>query len=404
MKSNFNLLSSSLLAACTVLPAMAQNSTPKTDLPQKGHSEWVKRSDSTRKAPLGPISRAADLIGREVRNQQNEKLGKIEDLAIDTDSGRIAQVIVTSGGLLGIGDRLTAVPPSAFENTADVDPLRLDVSRDFFKEAPAFNAGRWDENSDANAVSRVYTYFKAEPYFNVSSDGAASADKGPSHLGHLVSAKRLVGMSVRNGAGDIIGDVKDLLVDFNSGRVNQLLVSSGGFLGVADQVSVVPPGAFRFSNQDQYLVLDVSKETLVAAPRYQADKWVESQETSFITRVYEAFKVEPYFDVDAPIVWHAADNSARNRDRAGKTAQDQSNTQEDIEITRDIRKAIIAKDGLSMNAQNVKIIAEAGEVTLKGPVNSQWEKKEIENLAASIVDRSKIDNQLEVKSSVASSQ
>lgn len=402
MKSKFPIVSSSLLAVCTVLPAMSQAATTASDMPQKGHSEWVKRSNTVRKTPLGPISRAADLIGREVRNKQNEKLGKIEDLAIDTDSGRITQVIITSGGILGIGDRLTAVPPSAFEKTADVDPMRLDASRDFFKNAPGFNAERWDEYSDAHTVSRAYRYFKAEPYFTVSSDTAPSAEHGQAHLGHLVSAKRLVGMSVKNGAGDIIGDVEDLLVDFNSGRVNQVLVSTGGFLGVADQVSVVPPGAFRFSNQDKYLVLDVSKETLVSAPRYQADKWTESQETSFITRVYEAFKVEPYFDPSAPIVWHEADNSARNRDRSGKTAENQSNVESDIEITRDIRKAIIAKDGFSMNAQNVKIITESGEVTLKGPVNSQWEKKEIEDLAASVVDRAKINNQLEVKASVVS--
>jgi sporulation protein YlmC with PRC-barrel domain len=402
MKSKFPILSSSILAVCTVLPSVGWTAAPVSDMPQKGHSEWAKRTNTLRKAPLGPISRAADLIGREVRNKQNEKLGKIEDLAIDTDSGRITQVIVTSGGLLGIGDRLTAVPPSAFEKTADVDPMRLDVSRDFFKGAPGFNAERWDEFSDANAVTRAYRYFKTEPYFIVSADRTVPAREGQPHLGHLVSAKRLVGMSVKNAAGDTIGDVKDLLVDFHAGRVNQVLVSTGGFLGVADEVSVVPPGAFRFSNQDKHLVLDVSKETLMNSPRFRPDKWTESQETSFIARVYEAYKVEPYFDANAPIVWHEADNSARNRDRNAKTAENQGNSQSDIEITRDIRKAIIAKDGFSMNAQNVKIITENGEVTLKGPVNSQWEKKEIEDLAASVVDRSKVDNQLEVKSSVVS--
>jgi osmotically-inducible protein OsmY len=98
----------------------------------------------------------------------------------------------------------------------------------------------------------------------------------------------------------------------------------------------------------------------------------------------------------------AADNSARNeRDRSGetKTSFDQSNTKGDTQITASIRRAVMKDDSLSMTAKNVKIIAENGVVTLRGPVKSEAEKTKIADLAKSAAGQMKIENQLEVKNS-----
>ena len=98
----------------------------------------------------------------------------------------------------------------------------------------------------------------------------------------------------------------------------------------------------------------------------------------------------------------AADNSARNqRDRSGETqtSGDQSNNSPDIKTTAAIRRAIMHDDSLSMMAKNVKIVAENGEVTLRGPVKSTAEKAKIAHLAQNAAQGAKIDNQLEVKAS-----
>lgn len=98
----------------------------------------------------------------------------------------------------------------------------------------------------------------------------------------------------------------------------------------------------------------------------------------------------------------AADNSARNeRDRSGetKTSFDQSNTKGDTQITASIRRAVMKDDSLSMTAKNVKIIAENGVVTLRGPVKTEAEKAKIAELAKSAAGQMKIENQLEVKNS-----
>jgi hypothetical protein len=95
----------------------------------------------------------------------------------------------------------------------------------------------------------------------------------------------------------------------------------------------------------------------------------------------------------------APDNTGRNvRDRSGDTMTpvDQSNDKADLNLTQEIRKAIMADDSLSTNAKNVKIITANGIVTLRGPVNTPQEKATIEAKAQSIAGANKVDSQLEI--------
>ena len=96
----------------------------------------------------------------------------------------------------------------------------------------------------------------------------------------------------------------------------------------------------------------------------------------------------------------APDNSAVNvRDRApdAMTAGQQSNAKSDIELTREIRRAVVKDDSLSMLAHNVKIVTANGSVILRGPVKTEQEKVAIANKAEQIAGPNKVDNQLEVK-------
>jgi hyperosmotically inducible periplasmic protein len=95
----------------------------------------------------------------------------------------------------------------------------------------------------------------------------------------------------------------------------------------------------------------------------------------------------------------APDNSARNKDHANTpTADQQSASKSDRDITRDIRQAIVADKSLSTYAHNVKIITQNGAVTLKGPVNSDEEKQTVASKAAEVVGGpDKVTNQLTVK-------
>ena len=95
----------------------------------------------------------------------------------------------------------------------------------------------------------------------------------------------------------------------------------------------------------------------------------------------------------------APDNTGRNvRDRGGDTVTpgDQSNNKADLNLTQQIRKAVMADKSLSTNAKNVKIITANGVVTLRGPVNTPQEKATIEAKAQSIAGANNVDSQLEI--------
>jgi osmotically-inducible protein OsmY len=74
----------------------------------------------------------------------------------------------------------------------------------------------------------------------------------------------------------------------------------------------------------------------------------------------------------------------------GITAEQQSNDEADVEITRKIRQAVVKDDSLSFYAQNVKIITIDGLVTLKGPVRHASEKQKVEQIAESIAGKDQV--------------
>lgn len=96
----------------------------------------------------------------------------------------------------------------------------------------------------------------------------------------------------------------------------------------------------------------------------------------------------------------AADNTKvnkRDRSKAEPTADQAKEGRSDRETMREIRKAVVDDKSLSTYAHNVKIIAQDGKVTLKGPVHSEEEKKAIEAKAIEVAGESNVVNRLTVK-------
>jgi osmotically-inducible protein OsmY len=96
----------------------------------------------------------------------------------------------------------------------------------------------------------------------------------------------------------------------------------------------------------------------------------------------------------------AADNTKMNqRDRNPNepTADRQQNNRSDLDITKQIRQSIVDDQSMSSDASNVKVITQNGKVTLKGPVQSDDEKRAVEAKAAAIAGEANVSSQLTVK-------
>ena len=110
-------------------------------------------------------------------------------------------------------------------------------------------------------------------------------------------------------------------------------------------------------------------------------------------------------EADAKQSQQAPDNTKinqRDRNKSEPTADQQKDNRSDRELARQIRRAIVKDKSLSTYAHNIKVIAQDGMVTLKGPVNTQEEKQAIEAKASAIAGQGKITNEIEVGSKQAS--
>jgi hypothetical protein len=217
-----------------------------------------------------------------------------------------------------------------------------------------------------------------------------------SRLGYVQKASKLMGASVNNLQDQSIGKVENFIVDLSCGRIVAVIISSGGYMGMDGELSAVPPAALRFNAAHDTLLLDTSKETLAASPHFNANEWPNFNQPGYSSGVYRAYNVEPYFTTNATAEPDNTASNVRDRNNSTLTPLDQGNSQADIDTTAQIRKEIIATDGMSMNARNVKIITMNGRVTLRGPVNSQDEKRQIGDIANRIARAGNVDNQLEV--------
>ncbi len=107
------------------------------------------------------------IAGDDVRNELGEDLGKIEDLMIDLDSGRIAYAVLSFGGFLGIGDKYFAIPWEALRVSKETHEFILDVPKEKLENAPGFDKDNWPAAPDRQFVENIYNYYGHRPYWDI---------------------------------------------------------------------------------------------------------------------------------------------------------------------------------------------------------------------------------------------
>ncbi len=99
------------------------------------------------------------LVGDGVRNNAGEDLGKIHDIMIDLESGKIAYAVLSFGGVLGIGDKLFAIPWRLFSISQDEHAFILDFPREKLENAPGFDKDNWPDMTDPAWISNMQSFY-----------------------------------------------------------------------------------------------------------------------------------------------------------------------------------------------------------------------------------------------------
>ncbi|MGH7223274.1 MAG: PRC-barrel domain-containing protein [Gemmataceae bacterium] len=100
------------------------------------------------------------LTGLAVQNPRGDKLGELTDVVIDAGGGRIVYVVLSVGGVLGMGEKLFAVPWHVLRVDTGHEPhVLLDASIDRLKSAPGFDKDHWPDEADTGFVERTHTSY-----------------------------------------------------------------------------------------------------------------------------------------------------------------------------------------------------------------------------------------------------
>lgn len=114
----------------------------------------------------GPEVMAADTLeGDDVINPQGENLGEIKKIMIDVQSGRVAYAVLSTGGFLGIANKLFAIPWGALTLDASRKCFILDADKERLKNAPGFDKDHWPAMADATWAKQVHDYYGQQTYW-----------------------------------------------------------------------------------------------------------------------------------------------------------------------------------------------------------------------------------------------
>lgn len=129
----------------------------------------VGSEDEVRTGPGPEVMAASTLEGNDVVNRVGDDLGNIKEIMIDVQSGQVAYAVLSSGGFLGLGDKLFAIPWGALTLDTDRKCFILDVDAERLKAAPGFDKDHWPSMADTTWATEVHAYYGQSNYWQTPS-------------------------------------------------------------------------------------------------------------------------------------------------------------------------------------------------------------------------------------------
>jgi hypothetical protein len=115
----------------------------------------------------GHLIAGSKVTGTTVYDMAGEKLGHVEDVMIDKQSGRITYAVLSFGGFLGMGDSHHPMPWSILKYDASLGGYRVNLDRRTLEGAPTYAGNEYGNWEDEAWARKVHDYYKADPYWGV---------------------------------------------------------------------------------------------------------------------------------------------------------------------------------------------------------------------------------------------
>ena len=110
-----------------------------------------------------------------------------------------------------------------------------------------------------------------------------------------ISAKKVLGTSVKDAAGEKIGHIEDIILDKLSNNIVFAIVGFGGFLGVGEMYHPIPWMSLKYDEREGGYVVPFSREMLEQAPADSIEALVAGNAVAYRDRTYEYYHAPRYW-------------------------------------------------------------------------------------------------------------
>jgi len=245
-----------------------------------------------------------------VVNDQGEDLGQVQNFILDMCSTRIAYVLVSFEGFLGLNDKWIPMPFEILTWDNEKRRFELNISRKGLEKAPTISKSEWPDKFLAKLEMKdhptwlvsIYEYYDCEPYWvECECDSCNETEPTDNLQTHFIPTSRLKAYPVLDDNADGVGDVERIIMDMYSGRVAYMLVGLKGH--VNDMWVAVPPDAMIWETDTNDFRLRISRKMLDAAPTIPTADWpkkfladLENEEHARCVReVYDYYNYRPFW-------------------------------------------------------------------------------------------------------------
>jgi len=180
-----------------------------------------------------------------------------------------------------------------FTTTASIISLLL---------APAAFAGQEQDTGKEMGIPQTHKQAPAVPAQNDQGTLTPSAPPAmkaqplkETETQHL-KASKVIGFNVKNRQGEELGQIEELVIDPQDGRIAYAVLSVGGFLGMGDKLFAIPWEALTPMPEQQTFNLDVDKEKLAKAPGFDENTWPDMANREWGTSVHKYYDQKPYWE------------------------------------------------------------------------------------------------------------
>ena len=228
-----------------------------------------------RAGTIGVLKESSDVVGADLKDKANKTVGKVDDVVVDLESGKILYVIANPSGT---SDHV-AIAPSLVNPPRTGKGLVATVDQAALKAAPKVDLNQTNDLGKGSFVSQLFQAF------GLSTDVDAN---GSFQNVHKVTALRT--KPVKNSSNADFGKLDEIILDFQGAHVPFVILTHGG------ASYPIPPNALTLSPDKLNLVTGLDENTLASAPKYTKGNVQTLANAATANSIYTHYGKQPYFN------------------------------------------------------------------------------------------------------------